>query len=132
MWGQAFNRALPLIALAFVAFAGSSKAEPQVRMKCEFYRSQACSPSECYDVTKAAGWSVIDWATNTYHSCDNQGCKESKFDRYADGVYLRFNFPDTDMWFKLNLTDQSAMEVTSILNTVIVAFGNCRAAHADE
>ena len=109
--------------LAVVSMS-SALAAPSARTRCDMVKTFACSVKECFDVTTKA-WAIIDWGAADYDLCDGQGCERVKFTAWQDGLYISMTFPNKDMMAKVNLTDQTIVETSTILNNSITSFGKC-------
>lgn len=116
--------AVLLALLAPLLACVEARAQLSTRTQCDFYKSTSCAVTGCYDTTIKA-WSFIDWSTNEYEMCDTSGCRNFEFEPFEDGIYVSLSFPKHDLMFKLNLSDSSAVETGTMLNTSTVAFGNC-------
>jgi hypothetical protein len=102
-------------------------AQTRPEMRCDFYKTVICMPTECFDGTGKDGpsWAIINWETNDYALCDRSGCQHERFTAKLGGVYYDLTFPGTELIFKLNVTDNTALELSSVLNAGVVSWGNC-------
>jgi hypothetical protein len=57
--------------------------------------------------------------------CEPASCQDFSFQPFMDGIYISMTFPARDLMFKLNTTDNSAVETSTLLNAAFVSFGNC-------
>lgn len=113
-------------ACAAIFSLAATAAEATPKTRCDFYKTTMCDVQECYDGTQPKAWAIIDWDQSDYSLCDPSSCKHLTFIRFPDGVYVSFTFPASDIMFKLNLTDSSAVETSTLTNTAVISFGNCK------
>jgi hypothetical protein len=119
-------RARLVSAAVMVALSGSAAAaQPAGQMRCEFTRAYSCHATGCFDATTPKAWSVIDWGRKDYAMCDPSGCQHKAFQDWQDGIYRSLTFVGSDLMFKLNLTDMSAVETGTMLNASVTSFGSC-------
>jgi hypothetical protein len=112
------------LSCALLHFPSPASAQAPPLTKCDFYKVIGCTATGCSDITTKA-WSIIDWAAKDYAYCDESSCQHATFETYAGGIYIGLTFPHHDLMFKLNLSDGSGVETSTILNTAVVSFGNC-------
>jgi hypothetical protein len=102
----------------------SAWAVSSPKTRCDFYKSTGCAATGCYDATTKA-WSIIDWEHSDYSLCDINGCQHYPFSSFKDGIYVSLTFPKREVMFKINLSDNSAVETSTMLNYAFISFGNC-------
>jgi hypothetical protein len=118
---------ISLLSLSLVAAPLFLRAETEPEMRCDFYKVEICTPIKCIDGSDKDGpaWSIINWQTNDYALCDRNGCEHIHFTATLGGAYYDLTFPGRELVFKLNLTDNSALELSSVLNAGVMSWGNC-------
>lgn len=115
---------ITLVAAICMAICSQATAQTRPRMRCDFYKTVDCTAAQCFDAT-AKSWSIIDWEGKDYSLCDNTSCQHVAFEPFPDGIYVSLTFPKRDLMFKLNTTDNSAVETSTFMNAAVISFGNC-------
>ena len=117
-------RSAVLLVVAMLCGARTANADAAPLLRCDYYKSINCLASGCTEATSKA-WAIIDWGKKDYAFCESTGCQHFSFDPFMDGIYVSLTFPKRDLMFKLNTTDNSAVETGTFMNAAVISFGNC-------
>ncbi len=116
-----------VLLIALVAGWSAASAEtPLGKTKCEIYKQFGCSAVKCTELDQPGkAWSVIDWDARDYDLCEPGNCQHFKFMPWEDGIYISLTLPGRDLMVKINTTDNSIVETSTVLNYTISSFGSC-------
>jgi len=96
-------------------------------LRCAFQSRQQCSPNGCISVDPSTAFVILRMDAGKYGRCDgSQECVWYPLTVQRSGAFLNLNFSVGIQGAKMSQDGSLFIETVSLLDTLIVSYGNCR------